>query len=162
MDRRLYQPALRALVIGYGNPLRGDDALGLHAAEALWAIPEIASDPSVRIESVHQLTPEVAESIADAQLVIFIDASVPSPGMAPGSMRCDEIGPALQSVETLGHHLTPAQTLAYARGFFGANSKAYVASIVSESFDYGAPLSAGVEAAVAPLVEWVLALLQIR
>jgi hydrogenase maturation protease len=148
---------LRALVIGYGNPLRGDDALGWRVAELLAALPEIATDPSIRIETVHQLTPELAESIAHAQLVIFIDATAPSAGFAPGSLRCEEILPLRPERNALGHHLTPPQLLACATSLFGAKPKAYVASVTAASFDLGAALSPAVETAIPSLMEWLQA-----
>jgi hydrogenase maturation protease len=154
MNACIHPPNVRALIIGYGNPLRGDDALGLRVADALAAIPEIAIDPFIRIETVHQLTPELAETIADAELVIFIDATAPFAGHAPGSLRCEEIGPAPQSIETLGHHLTPSQVLAYASALFGAKPSAFVASVTAASFDYGATLSPAVNAAIPALVLW--------
>ena len=62
----------RTLIIGYGNPLRGDDGVGWEVASRLAAtIPEEAA----HIMTVHQLTPELAESVSEAELVIFIDAS---------------------------------------------------------------------------------------
>ncbi|WP_293162154.1 hydrogenase maturation protease [Okeania sp. SIO2C9] len=58
------------LVIGYGNTLRSDDGAGQRVAElvAEWKLPNVRSLP------VHQLTPELAESISQAELVIFVDA----------------------------------------------------------------------------------------
>jgi hydrogenase maturation protease len=62
----------RALIIGYGCPLRGDDAFGWHAAHRLL---KLAGNDSVQVLATHQLTPELAEPISHADLVIFIDAS---------------------------------------------------------------------------------------
>jgi hydrogenase nickel insertion protein HypA len=70
------QPMLRAgtrqervIVIGYGNTLRSDDGAGQKAAEIVdsWQLP------GVRSIAVHQLTPELAEILATAELVIFVD-----------------------------------------------------------------------------------------
>ncbi|NEP87655.1 MAG: hypothetical protein F6K18_12990 [Okeania sp. SIO2C2] len=57
------------LVIGYGNTLRSDDGAGQRVAElvAEWEFQNIRSLP------VHQLTPELAEPISQAELVIFVD-----------------------------------------------------------------------------------------
>ena len=60
------------VVIGYGNPLRGDDAIGWKAAEALRDVYE--DDMAVEVFASHQLNPEMAESVAEAGMVIFIDA----------------------------------------------------------------------------------------
>ena len=61
-----------ALVIGYGNTLRGDDGIGPAVAEAVAAL----GLPGVRVIVAHQLTPELAADLADAQLVVFVDAAV--------------------------------------------------------------------------------------
>ncbi|MGF1587982.1 MAG: hydrogenase maturation protease [Pleurocapsa sp.] len=60
------------LVIGYGNTLRSDDGAGQSAANqiAAWGLP------NVRSLAVHQLTPELAEDIANADTVIFVDAVI--------------------------------------------------------------------------------------
>jgi Ni,Fe-hydrogenase maturation factor len=60
------------LLIGYGNELRGDDAAGPWVARDI----ERRQIPGVRTLAVHQLTPELAEPISQAQAVIFIDACV--------------------------------------------------------------------------------------
>lgn len=57
-------------VVGYGNTLRGDDAAGVLAAEAIEALDL----DGVEVLTCHQLTPEMAEKLATMQSVIFIDA----------------------------------------------------------------------------------------
>ena len=54
-------PPLRTLVVGYGSPIRGDDAIGPLAAEALAATP---LPEGVRVEARHVLTAELAEEFA--------------------------------------------------------------------------------------------------
>jgi hydrogenase maturation protease len=145
---------LRALIVGYGNPVRGDDALGWHAADHLASLPEFGTNPGIRILTVHQLMPEIAESIAGAELVIFFDAKAPSAEAAPGAVFCEEIHPAPAPPQLLGHHLTPASALAYARAFYDANPRAYVVSVAAASFAYGAPLTPAVESAIPALAQW--------
>jgi len=60
------------LIIGYGNTLRGDDGAGPRVAEVVagWSLP------NVRAISAAQLTPELAEALAGAEVVIFVDAQV--------------------------------------------------------------------------------------
>ena len=60
------------LVIGYGNELRRDDGLGPRVAASL-------AGPGVRALAVRQLTPELAEEVATARLVVFVDARVNPP-----------------------------------------------------------------------------------
>lgn len=59
------------LVIGIGNPTRSDDGAGLRV------VGELARRaPWASFRAVHQLTPELAEDIAAAGLVVFVDAAV--------------------------------------------------------------------------------------
>jgi hypothetical protein len=60
------------LVVGYGSDLRGDDAAGRHAADAVAG----RALPGVRVLSLPQLLPEVADDLSRADLAIFVDASV--------------------------------------------------------------------------------------
>jgi Ni,Fe-hydrogenase maturation factor len=59
-----------ALVIGYGNDLRGDDAAGPRVAELIGA----RELPGVRAIASRQLTPDLAEQLARADLAVFVDA----------------------------------------------------------------------------------------
>lgn len=62
------------LVIGSGNTLRNDDAAGQIVADrvATWKLPNLQS------LAVHQLTPELAEYLANCDTVIFVDAVISS------------------------------------------------------------------------------------
>jgi hypothetical protein len=64
------QQKFNLLVIGYGNELRGDDGVGPKTAMAVseWHFP------GVKTMVCHQLTPDLAEPIAAAERVVFIDA----------------------------------------------------------------------------------------
>ena len=55
------------LVIGYGNELRCDDGIGQRVVKELHL-------SKVKSLAVHQLTPELAETLANADLAIFVDA----------------------------------------------------------------------------------------
>jgi len=58
------------LVVGYGNSLRGDDGAGIEA------VLRVAQEcPWVDTRTCHQLEPELAETIALYETVVFVDAS---------------------------------------------------------------------------------------
>lgn len=87
---------MRVLVIGYGNPLRSDDALGWRVGEALRERLEhqfskieaqTRTDPAnVEVITCQQLNPELADPISRADLVLFVDAADPTASaMAAGS-----------------------------------------------------------------------------
>src|SRR5690242_12882091 len=73
------------LVIGYGNELRRDDGVGAKVACAVaeWHLPGIEAIVC------HQLTPELAERIASAAHVVFVDAALG----AGDAVQCREIEP---------------------------------------------------------------------
>ena len=59
------------LVIGYGNELRGDDAIGPRVARAVRR-----RYPDLKTVAAHQLTPEMAARLAGVRLAIFVDAAI--------------------------------------------------------------------------------------
>ena len=59
------------LVIGYGNDLRCDDGIGQKVAKELNLNSSFTNLKSL---AVSQLTPELAETIVKADIVIFVDA----------------------------------------------------------------------------------------
>jgi hydrogenase maturation protease len=142
------------LVIGYGNPLRGDDGAGWYAAQRL------ADDAPAAAEVVvcHQLTPELAEPISQAAAVIFIDAGYPADpaGVAPcPAVACQPITPCSTASAAVSHHLEPAGLLAYARLLYGRCPPAVLYTIPTVSFGYGEELSPAVLAMMPALIEAV-------
>jgi hydrogenase maturation protease len=146
----------RTLIIGCGNPLRGDDSLGWRAAERLAAaLPETGAE----IVTCHQLTPELAEPISRATLVIFIDAS--RQGKA-GTLFCQSISPEVSLPSVLSHHLTPRMLLGWSHDIFGACPEAIVFSVSGGSFDCGEELSSPVASVLPELIERICALAAAR
>jgi hydrogenase maturation protease len=144
----------RKLIIGYGNPLRGDDGIGWEIAECLRGL---IRDESVTIMTVHQLTPELAEFISEAEVVIFIDASCE--GGLPGTWGCDKIEAAPLTMNALGHHFTHLSLLAYARVIFESCPPAFIVSVVAESFENPHRLSPALQAVVPEIVRHIRELL---
>jgi hydrogenase maturation protease len=123
------------LIIGYGNPLRGDDAMGLVAAERLCGL------------AVHQLTPELAERIAQADAAIFLDADATLP---QGEISVKTVEP---TDARLDHHATPAGLLRLAQTVYGAAPKAWLIGMGGENFELREGLSAAAVHAVERAVE---------
>ena len=116
------------------------------------AIPSDAA----HILTVHQLTPELAEPVSEADLVIFIDASAAG---EPGTRRCDQAKPRCAS-NSLGHHFEVAGLLAYSKAVFNASPRALVVSTAAESFDFQDHLAPSVEAALPDLIDYVRKILR--
>lgn len=126
------------LVIGYGNELRGDDALGPRVAAAV----ESAGLPRVRVLSVHQLTPDLALAISEAQRVIFVDACS-SP--AQQKVECRPVYPS-REMHALGHTSHPGELLAMAQALYHRAPSAWIVTAPGASFALGEVLSAGAQA----------------
>lgn len=142
----------KILILGYGNPLRGDDGFGCHAARRL---TEAIRDPRIDVRELHQLTPELAEPVSQAAQVIFIDAG--REGQA-GKVRRERVDPEAAGAFT--HNLTPSALLACARELYGQAPAATLFTAAGARFDYEMALSPTMEAAVNEVLRQVLSLVQ--
>ncbi len=130
------------LIIGYGNELRGDDAAGPLAAREL-------ADRGFDALAVHQLMPELAERIAAARVVVFLDADA---SVTPGEVLVEPL--ALTGEHPpLGHYASSAGLLSLVRLVYGASPDAWLVRIGVETFDFGEALSAAAEQAVRHAVD---------
>lgn len=122
------------LVIGIGNPSRGDDAIGPLAVERLDALDL----PGVELLTDFQLQVEHALDLVGRERVIFVDAGAGTP--APLELRRAE--PAAEFLHT-SHALEPGAVLATYRKVVGtAPPEAWVLCVRGESFELGEGLSA--------------------
>jgi hydrogenase maturation protease len=116
------------LVLGYGNPLRRDDGLGVALAETLAA--EVR--PGVEVRICHQLTPDLAEPVSRAAAVVFVDAAVDG----PARVRLQRLRPHTGS--SLGtHDCSPAGVLALAEALYGRVPPAWLLALPGEDFGLG-------------------------
>ena len=106
-------PPAKIVVIGFGSPIRGDDALGPIVADQL--AEEIAS-PQVEVLSRHILTAELAEVLRDATLVVFIDAATTG---EVGQIVRHDLEPDASTVSGMAHSVDAPGLLAWTRGLYG-------------------------------------------
>ena len=125
----------RVLVVGYGNPLRGDDGLGWQAARIL---AETEVGKGVEVLACRQLTPDLSEQVSLAELVIFIDVSDQDP---PGQLCCRPLTAVDAPTRAFSHDLTPAALLQWARELYGATPACLLISVGAETFAFGEGLS---------------------
>jgi len=105
----------RCFILACGNTLRGDDGVGPWLAE--WAEEKFRSEAGVRVLVRQQWTPELAEDIARAHSVLFIDCSIDS---APGSVRLVPVEPAAPAQGLATHHLGAPELLALGCELYGS------------------------------------------
>jgi hydrogenase maturation protease len=123
------------LVIGYGNTLRNDDGAGQIVAEIVqsWKIPQVFT------LATHQLTPELAENIAHADLVIFVDATITQANSSP-SLQLQQLE-AKDTITNLGHSGDPRSLLSLAQVLYHTTPLAWWLLIPAVNFDFGENLS---------------------
>ncbi len=139
---------MRTLVIGYGNPSRRDDGVGLVVVNGLRA--RLGQPPLVEGEDgydglggavdtlfLQQLMPELAETLAQYDRVWFVDAHV---GLIPDLVRCVPLAPNTDPA-LVSHHVKPEALLALAGQFYGAAPDAELFSIRGYDFDFGESMS---------------------
>lgn len=130
------------LLIGYGNPGRGDDGLGPAFSEGMAA----RKLPWLEVDTDYQLVAEHALAISTHELVVFADAEIG--GEDAFSFR--EIEPG--SPEVIGSHsLGPEAVLALCETLYDARPRAYVLGITG--VDFGEVKEGLSEQAVANLAE---------
>ncbi len=121
------------LVIGYGNELRGDDALGPCIVRAL----EREQVCSARMLTMPQLMPELAAELAQCREAIFIDASIEA--------RDDGVSVTRLSADggrAWGAHVSdPGAMLAIAELLYGRAPNAWLVTVTGATFEPGCELS---------------------
>lgn len=115
----------KILLIGYGNPGRGDDGLG----PALAAEIEAMALPGVTVEIDYQLTVDHAALIADHDLVIFADAAI---GLDAPFRLTGLANPAPQALGS--HQVTPEAALHLAGLLYGRTPPGWILAIAGNDF----------------------------
>lgn len=133
---RLYKSHPSILVIGIGNTLRGDDAIGPLAAERI-----AGRNRSDRLRVITQqgLVPELAADLAEVDAVLFLDASYdPQPNrvelrpVLPPRMETSGAG---RDGSAISHRLTPTNLLAMTQTLFGRSPRAACATVHVTRFE---------------------------
>ena len=134
------------VVIGIGNPLRGDDGLGPAVAESVSRAPWARK---ATVITCHQLVPELTEPLSGADLAVFIDARANG---QPGTIVCETVEPSRRPPAGTSHHFGPSLLLAAVQQLCGRCPRAFAVSLCGESFGYDERLSAPVTRALPRVV----------
>jgi hydrogenase maturation protease len=130
----------RCLILACGNTLREDDGVGPFLAQ--WAEEHWRGDARVRVLCDHQWTPDMAEEIAAAETVIFVDCAM---DQAPGQILLRELSAASLKPGLVTHHLGAAELLRVAQDLYGKQPRrACLLTIGAGSIELGEGLSPAV------------------
>jgi hydrogenase maturation protease len=123
----------KVMIIGYGNDLRSDDGIGQRIAEeiAAWHLP------SVQSLAIHQLTPDLADALANSDLAIFVDACLPVDGY---DVQIQPLFPA-DDFDSSIHTGDPRSLLALTEVLYGCSPTAWLVTIPVVNFEIGDRLS---------------------
>jgi hydrogenase maturation protease len=121
------------ILIGYGNELRGDDAVGPRIARIVagWEIEGVES------RACHQLLPELAENLARKQYALFVDASLDSEAK---DVSVETVMPTVSNAVD-GHLSDPGSLLALSQALYGQTAQAWQVRVPVARCDLGADLS---------------------
>ena len=140
-------------IVGYGNPLRGDDGVGQEVATALVQQKNsVAGLASATITCAHQLLPEMALDISRSRFAVFIDAA--HDGRPGGSVSLqllaepDEPGPGPACGSELLGGLHPSQPACVVRCLFGTAPVGAVVTVGVVALGLGTGLSPLVRSAI--------------
>ncbi len=143
----------RVLIICYGNRLRADDAFGWRVAERLLA-RNLA--PGAEVLAMHQLVPELMDTLSEAELAVFVDAAA---NAEPGALTERVVEPRPPSRASFTHHSTPEGLLAGALSLFGHAPRAFMVSVAGADFSCSEDLSPLVESRIDDAIQIILRLI---
>jgi len=159
----------QTLVIGYGNLDRADDGVAYHVVNALRRrlghapLPDHetgleAPQGTVASVFVRQLVPELMETTAGYDRVVFVDAHV---GDGREELCCGPLTPEY-APSPFTHHLTPGSFLALTGALYGRAPEAVLVSVHGRDFDFTRDLSHQTRTLVEPAADRILSLLKGR
>lgn len=143
----------KVLVLGFGNPLRGDDGVGWIAASKL---QNRIHESQIVVETCHQLTPELAEQFSEMDVVVLVDANAQG---TPGEINIKQITPSDPFNGPINHFSKPETILSLARELYGKVPKTYIASITGETFELSETLSPKIEQVLPNLLDRIQTLI---
>jgi len=155
---------MRTLVIGYGNPSRQDDGVGLavvnglrlRAGQTLLEEGEDGFDDlghGLDTLFLQQLSPELAETLTEYDHLVLVDAHL---GLYPELVHRVDLDPQVEAA-IVSHHFKPGTLLALARQLYGRAPSAELISVRGYAFDFTSELSPQTAQGVAEVIQdlWV-------
>jgi hydrogenase maturation protease len=117
---------VRTLVVAIGNSLRADDGVAHRVADLLTGLT---------LRRVHQLTPELAAEMQQADMVVFLDADPAAD--APSLERIE----AAAETGSLSHSMTPETVVTMAVRLYGFHGEAWICRLYARDFSPSTEIS---------------------
>ena len=138
----------KTLVIGFGNVYRRDDGAGFAVVNELLGRlgrPPLDTEDDgfedlghpIDTLLLHQLVPELADTVQHYDQVIFVDAHV---GSIPDLIREEELEICYKSA-TVSHQMHPCSLLAMTGELYDRHPSGTLISLRGHDFDFGTGLS---------------------
>ena len=125
----------RLLVVGVGNPMRGDDGVPHRVIELL------AGQAGLELVVSERFVPELAEAVGKHARVVMVDADVRT-----GVVRLEPAGESAGATAP-GHWLGPVHVIDLARRLYGFSGEAWLCRVPARDFSLEGRLSAAGERA---------------
>jgi hydrogenase maturation protease len=142
-------------IIGYGNPQRRDDGIGPYIVNRLQ--PDFKHRKDIHLLVLHQLEPDVIDTLKKAHTILFVDATVET--LAEGRHWVG-IQPELKALPCLIHHVAPSFILGLLQCLYHRNPAAWMVSVEGNDFSFGCGLSSEAqkraEQVIGEIAEFVL------
>lgn len=152
----------KTLIVGYGNVDRQDDGIAWHVLAGLHrelgrrglAEPEdgfefIGSNPEFMY--VLQLTPEMAETVAEFETVCFVDAHTAN---ISDDLQVVPLQAEFQN-SPFTHHMTPETLLSFCQTLYGRSPDAILVSVRGFEFGFSRCLSPGSERLAGQAIQFI-------
>ena len=158
------------LILGFGNADRQDDGVAWHILRGLaeklgQPVPKQIGDEFSPLEDptgnsphflfVLQLAPELAETVAGYDDVVFVDAHT---GNVEQDLNFSEMKSEYQN-SAFTHHMTPQTCLALAGALYGRTPRGFLLSVRGYEFGFATALSNATQQlagqAVEELASWL-------
>ena len=144
----------KILVIGYGNSLAGDDALGFYTVNELLGtvMPE-----NISVKYIHQLMPEHSLDFTNYDKLIFIDAEA---SLIPGELKYRKIFMEdLKNTAVTAHEFTLDTILLMGYWLYGKMPEIHLLTVTGTNFETGENITPAVKSRIPEVIDMIFSII---
>ncbi len=123
-------------IIGYGNPQRRDDGIGIYIARRLRSV--LKGNDGVRIRTCRQLDPSMVADLRETERILFVDATFKT---LRGGWQLHRIFSEPERLPFTTHHFPPTAILAILQLDCRRRPLSWLLTVQGDDFGYGYGLS---------------------